>query len=153
MKIATSSSDAVSKSRLLPSFCSDVGGHVHGSVVASSLRNFGEGLFASQDEIGWVQRAYLIAEIFIIPLSSWLTWVFSTRWLFVRFGMRLYRCQHVVRHCLEHRNYRFPRPSGPVGRVDDPHVSRGCSALARHGYRYHRLDCSSTGPDNWGLDH
>jgi len=29
-----------------------------------------------------VQTAYLIAEIIVIPLSGWLTRVFSTRWLF-----------------------------------------------------------------------
>jgi len=52
-------------------------------VVASSLRDIGGGLSAAQDEIGWVQTAYLIAEIIVIPLSGWLTRVFSTRWLFV----------------------------------------------------------------------
>ena len=51
-------------------------------VVASSLRDIGGGLSAAQDEIGWVQTAYLIAEIIVIPLSGWLTRVFSTRWLF-----------------------------------------------------------------------
>ena len=52
-------------------------------VVASSLRDIGGGLSAAQDEIGWVQTAYLIAEIIVIPLSGLLTRVFSTRWLFV----------------------------------------------------------------------
>jgi DHA2 family multidrug resistance protein len=51
-------------------------------IVASSLQNIGGGLSAAQDEISWVQTAYLIAEIIIIPLSGWLTRVFSTRWLF-----------------------------------------------------------------------
>ncbi|GAN81565.1 DHA2 family efflux MFS transporter permease subunit [Acidocella aminolytica] len=51
-------------------------------VVASSLQDIGGGLSAAQDEIGWVQTAYLIAEIIVIPLSGWLTRVFSTRWLF-----------------------------------------------------------------------
>ncbi len=51
-------------------------------IVASSLRNIGGGLSAAQDEISWVQTAYLIAEIVVIPLSGWLTRVFSTRWLF-----------------------------------------------------------------------
>ena len=37
---------------------------------------------AAQDQISWVQTAYLIAEIIMIPLSGWLTRVFSTRWLF-----------------------------------------------------------------------
>src|SRR4051794_22828041 len=51
-------------------------------IVASSLQNIGGGLSAAQDQISWVQTAYLIAEIVMIPLSGWLTRVFSTRWLF-----------------------------------------------------------------------
>src|SRR5216684_125536 len=51
-------------------------------IVASSLRSIGGGLSAAQDQIGWVQTSYLIAEIIMIPLSGWLTRVFSTRWLF-----------------------------------------------------------------------
>ncbi|HEX2679799.1 MAG TPA: MFS transporter, partial [Candidatus Dormibacteraeota bacterium] len=51
-------------------------------IVASSLQDIGGGLSAAQDEISWVQTAYLIAEIVVIPLSGWLTRVFSTRWLF-----------------------------------------------------------------------
>ncbi|WP_052573202.1 DHA2 family efflux MFS transporter permease subunit [Haloferula sp. BvORR071] len=51
-------------------------------IVASSLQDIGGGLSASRDQIGWVQTAYLIAEIITIPLSGWLTRVFSTRWLF-----------------------------------------------------------------------
>jgi len=51
-------------------------------IVASSLQDIGGGLSAAQDEISWVQTAYLIAEIIVIPMSGWLTRVFSTRWLF-----------------------------------------------------------------------
>src|ERR1700722_5802130 len=51
-------------------------------IVASSLQQIGGGLSAAQDEISWWQTAYLIAEIIMIPLSGWLTRVFSTRWLF-----------------------------------------------------------------------
>jgi DHA2 family multidrug resistance protein len=51
-------------------------------IVAASLQDIGGGLSAAQDEISWVQTAYLIAEIVMIPLSGWLTRVFSTRWLF-----------------------------------------------------------------------
>jgi MFS transporter, DHA2 family, multidrug resistance protein len=51
-------------------------------IVASSLQNIGGGLSAAQDEISWVQTSYLIAEIIMIPLSGWLSRVFSTRWLF-----------------------------------------------------------------------
>ncbi len=52
-------------------------------IVASSLQDIGGGLSAAQDQISWVQTSYLIAEIIVIPLSGWLTRVFSTRWLFV----------------------------------------------------------------------
>src|SRR6201981_473627 len=51
-------------------------------IVASSLQDIGGGLSAAQDQIGWVQTAYLIAEIIMIPVSGWLTRVLSTRWLF-----------------------------------------------------------------------
>jgi MFS transporter, DHA2 family, multidrug resistance protein len=51
-------------------------------IVASSLQDICGGLSAAQDQISWVQTAYLIAEIIVIPLSGWLTRVFSTRWLF-----------------------------------------------------------------------
>jgi len=51
-------------------------------IVASSLQDIGGGLSAAQDDISWVQTAYLIAEIIMIPLSGWLTRVFSTRCLF-----------------------------------------------------------------------
>lgn len=51
-------------------------------IVASSLQDIGGGLSAAQDQISWVQTAYIIAEICMIPLSGWLTRVFSTRWLF-----------------------------------------------------------------------
>ena len=52
-------------------------------IVASSLKDIGGGLSASQDELSWVQTSYLIAEILVIPMSGWLSKVFSTRWLFV----------------------------------------------------------------------
>jgi DHA2 family multidrug resistance protein len=51
-------------------------------IVASSLKDIGGGLSASQDELSWVQTSYLIAEIIVIPMSGWLSRVFSTRWLF-----------------------------------------------------------------------
>ncbi len=51
-------------------------------IVASSLQDIGGGLSAAQDQISWLQTSYLIAEITMIPLSGWLTRVFSTRWLF-----------------------------------------------------------------------
>jgi DHA2 family multidrug resistance protein len=51
-------------------------------IVSASLRDIGGGLSAGADETVWVQSAYLIAEIIVIPLSGWLARVMSTRWLF-----------------------------------------------------------------------
>ncbi|MGC9271692.1 DHA2 family efflux MFS transporter permease subunit [Acidiphilium sp.] len=51
-------------------------------IVASSLASIGGGLSAGRDQISWVQTAYLIAEIIVVPLSGWLTRLCSTRWLF-----------------------------------------------------------------------
>jgi hypothetical protein len=39
-------------------------------IVASSLQDIGGGLSAAQDQIGWVQTAYLIAEIIMIPCQA-----------------------------------------------------------------------------------
>ncbi|MGR8931993.1 MAG: DHA2 family efflux MFS transporter permease subunit [Gammaproteobacteria bacterium] len=52
-------------------------------IVASSLEQIQSGLSATRDEITWVQTAYLVAEVVIIPLSGWLARAFSTRILFV----------------------------------------------------------------------
>ena len=51
-------------------------------IVSSSLNEIGGGLSAGKDEMAWLQTSYLIAEIIVIPLSGWLSRVFSTRWLF-----------------------------------------------------------------------
>src|SRR5260370_28186605 len=57
-------------------------------IVASSLKDIGGGLSASQDELSWIQTAYLIAEIIVIPMSGWLTRGFSTRWVFAASALR-----------------------------------------------------------------
>jgi DHA2 family multidrug resistance protein len=51
-------------------------------IVSASLRDIGGGLSAGTDDTAWIQTSYLIAEIVVIPLSGWLSQVFSTRWLF-----------------------------------------------------------------------
>ena len=51
-------------------------------IVASSLSEIQAGLSASSDEIAWVQTAYLIAEIVMIPLSGFFSRALSTRYLF-----------------------------------------------------------------------
>lgn len=48
-------------------------------IVASSLNEIRAGLTASVQEIAWVQSAYLIAEVIAIPLSGYLSRIFSTR--------------------------------------------------------------------------
>src|SRR5438045_8921213 len=51
-------------------------------IVSASLSEIQAGLGASADEIPWVQTAYLIAEVIMIPLSGFLSRVISTRWIF-----------------------------------------------------------------------
>ena len=51
-------------------------------IVASSLTEIQAGLSASSSEIAWVQTAYLVAEIVMIPLTGFLGRALSTRYLF-----------------------------------------------------------------------
>jgi MFS transporter, DHA2 family, multidrug resistance protein len=51
-------------------------------IVSASLSQIQAGLSASSDEITWVQTSYLIAEVIMIPLSGFLSRVFSTRTIF-----------------------------------------------------------------------
>ena len=51
-------------------------------IVSASLSEIQAGLSASSDEIPWVQTAYLIAEVIMIPLSGFLSRMLSTRVLF-----------------------------------------------------------------------
>ncbi len=52
-------------------------------IVAASSAAIQAGLAASAEEIDWLQTAYLMAEIVMIPLSAFLAEAISTRWLFV----------------------------------------------------------------------
>src|SRR6476469_9874539 len=51
-------------------------------IVAASLNEVQAGLSAAPDEISWVQTAYLMAELVMIPFAAFLTQALSTRWLF-----------------------------------------------------------------------
>src|SRR5215207_2458396 len=51
-------------------------------VVSASLTEIQAGLSASANEITWVQTAYLIAEVVMIPLSGFLSRALGTRILF-----------------------------------------------------------------------
>jgi MFS transporter, DHA2 family, multidrug resistance protein len=52
-------------------------------IVTSSLTQIQGGLSASADEISWIQTSYIIAEVVMIPLSSTLARLMSTRILYV----------------------------------------------------------------------
>lgn len=52
-------------------------------IVAASIGSIQAGLSAGVDEIDWLQTAYLMAEIVMIPLSAYLAQALSTRWMFV----------------------------------------------------------------------
>jgi DHA2 family multidrug resistance protein len=51
-------------------------------IVAASLNEVQAGLSAAPDEISWVQTAYLMAELVMIPFAAFLAQAISTRWLF-----------------------------------------------------------------------
>jgi DHA2 family multidrug resistance protein len=51
-------------------------------IVSASLNDVQAGLSAAPDEISWVQTAYLMAELVMIPFSAFLGQALSTRWLF-----------------------------------------------------------------------
>ena len=52
-------------------------------VVATSLATIQQALDIAQDQMSWIQTAYLIAEIISIPLTGFLTRLLTMRWLFV----------------------------------------------------------------------
>ncbi len=83
----TASQESVDWTRLLLGF----GGMVIGQfmaildiqIVAASLPQIQAGVGASADEISWVQTAYLIPEVVMIPLSAFLSRMWGTRALFM----------------------------------------------------------------------
>ena len=52
-------------------------------IVTSSLTQIQGGLSASTDEIAWVQTAYLIADVVMVPMCGFMSRLLSTRVLFV----------------------------------------------------------------------
>ncbi len=90
-------------------------------IVSASLRDIGGGLSAGTDETAWVQTSYLIAEIIVIPLSGWLSRVFSTRWLFCASAVGFHPGQPALRCGLEHPEHdHVSRFAGFPRRLDDP---------------------------------
>ena len=51
-------------------------------VVATSLPTIQRALDIAQDQMSWIQTAYLIAEIISIPLTGFFTRLLTMRWLF-----------------------------------------------------------------------
>ncbi|MEI9895915.1 MAG: DHA2 family efflux MFS transporter permease subunit [Chthoniobacter sp.] len=49
-------------------------------ITNSSLRDIAGGIAATPDEGSWISTAYLIGEIITIPLTAWLSKIFTTRW-------------------------------------------------------------------------
>src|SRR5262249_5723692 len=52
-------------------------------VVATSLPTIQKALDIAQDQMSWIQTAYLTAEIISIPLTGFLLRTLTMRWLFV----------------------------------------------------------------------
>lgn len=52
-------------------------------ITNASLKEIQAALGATLEEGSWISTAYLVAEIVVIPLSGWLSRVFSTRWYLV----------------------------------------------------------------------
>jgi MFS transporter, DHA2 family, multidrug resistance protein len=48
-------------------------------IVSSSLADIQGAIGAGSDDGGWITTAYLVAEIIVIPISGWLSRVFSVR--------------------------------------------------------------------------
>ena len=71
-------------------------------IVSASLTEIQAGLAASANEITWVQTAYLIAEVVMIPLSGYLSRAMGTRLLFAHFGRGLHGGQPCVRILQRH---------------------------------------------------
>ncbi|WP_298192934.1 DHA2 family efflux MFS transporter permease subunit [Novosphingobium sp.] len=64
-------------------------------IVSASQRELAAGLSAGADEVSWVQTAYLMAELVMIPLSGYLARALSTRWLFVG-SATLFTCSSLL---------------------------------------------------------
>jgi DHA2 family multidrug resistance protein len=52
-------------------------------IVSSSLQEIEGALGATLEEGSWISTAYLVAEIVVIPLTGWLSMVFSVRWYLI----------------------------------------------------------------------
>jgi MFS transporter, DHA2 family, multidrug resistance protein len=80
-----SATDVLDKRRLITFICMVFGmfmAILDIQIVSASLTEIQAGLSASASEVTWVQTAYLIAEVVMIPLSGFLSRALGTRILF-----------------------------------------------------------------------
>ena len=84
--IATTSTDKGTSAVPLKSWIAVLGASIGAfmaildiQITASALRDIQGGLGASVEEGSWISTSYLIAEIVTIPLTGWLSRVFSSR--------------------------------------------------------------------------
>ena len=109
-------------------------------IVSASLAEIQAGLSASSDEIPWVQTAYLIAEVIMIPLSGFLSRHAVDARAVHDFGGGLHGGQRAGRHRHQHRpDDRLPRHPGLHRRRHDPERLRRRlhhlpAVAARHGF-------------------
>lgn len=52
-------------------------------ITNSSLEQISGALGATTEEGSWISTSYLVAEVITIPLTAWLSYVFSVRWYLV----------------------------------------------------------------------
>ena len=109
-------------------------------IVSASLTEIQAGLAASANEITWVQTAYLIAEVVMIPLSGFLSRALGTRMLFAISAGGLHRRQPDVRPLHHHqRDDLLARRAGLHRRRHDPDRVR---------HRLHHLPALAAGRDH-----
>ncbi|HEX6566318.1 MAG TPA: DHA2 family efflux MFS transporter permease subunit [Chthoniobacterales bacterium] len=72
-------------------------------ITNASLRDITGGIAATQDEGSWISTSYLIGEIVTVPLTAWLSRVFSLRWyLLGNVGLFLiFSCLCATAHSLD----------------------------------------------------
>ncbi|MGE5511878.1 MAG: DHA2 family efflux MFS transporter permease subunit [Bacteroidota bacterium] len=83
--VSAAASDRIDPRRLITFLCMVFGmfmAILDIQIVSASLTEIQAGLAASSDEIVWVQTAYLVAEVIMIPLSGFLSRALGTRILF-----------------------------------------------------------------------
>ncbi len=82
---AAARADSIDPARLIAFLCMVFGmfmAILDIQIVSASLKEIQAGLAAGPNEITWVQTAYLIAEVVMIPLSGFLSRALGTRTLF-----------------------------------------------------------------------